>query len=218
MTPPDIAKLSLRGIGVVIALAIITALATALAVQTIRLDGLKLWPFEITGWKPRAERLQGDLARVTAAQALADEAARMAKRKAEADYAALKERTDDDVQENLGDGLVAAADFISRGGVSGGMWAKAGNCPSGGAIAAAGGGRAGHPAGAGDVSQLDAAVPAPAPDPATLRQVVGVFADDVRVCTVNTAKAQAAHDWAVGVDAMNRQNQIAEPTTPGMPR
>ena len=61
-------------------------------------------------------------------------------------------------------------------------------------------------------------MPSAPTDPAQMRQVVGVFADDVRTCTVNTVKAQAAHDWAVGIAAINRQNQIADPITSDVPR
>lgn len=53
--PPSLttfaARVSLSGI----ALAIMAAL---LAVQTVRIEGLKLWPITVEGWKPKAQRLE----------------------------------------------------------------------------------------------------------------------------------------------------------------
>ena len=205
MMPPTIAKLSIRGIGVLIALAIITTLAVALVVQSVRLDGLKIWPFEITGWKPRAEQLSGELAAIATAEALADQLARDQKQRVESEYADLSERIDHDVQTNLGGALVAVDHFISRGGVDDGMRGEALGCPPGTSTPASDSKGARNLVGAGGTPQLDAARPTPRKT-AELKKVVGVFADDVLICTINTAKAEAAHDWAVGVNEANAQN------------
>lgn len=55
MTPPSV---TLRGIwAALIALAFAIVLVL-LAVQTIRLEGFKLWPLSIEGWKSKAERYE----------------------------------------------------------------------------------------------------------------------------------------------------------------
>ena len=50
---------------------VVAVLIALLIVQTVRIDGLRFWPFAIEGLAAKVERLEGDKARLIAAQALA---------------------------------------------------------------------------------------------------------------------------------------------------
>lgn len=192
----DIAKLSLRGIGVLIVMAIITALAVAVAWQTVRIDGLRLWPFSIEGLAAKTDRLQGENARLITVQGLAAQDHADAKAEAERDLAHKAKETDNVASAKMEPWLAAADRHIDANRVRG----QTVGCPSGQAFAAANDHRAGDFVGAGGTAQLDATRPAPT-IPAGLNQQVAVLASDVRICTVNTIKAEAAHDWAKAITA-----------------
>lgn len=192
----DIAKLSLRGIGVLIVMAIITALAVAVAVQTVRIDGLRLWPFAIEGLAAKIERLNGDNAALNAGQAMSELAHADAKAAEERDLAQKAKETDNVASAKMEPWLAAADRHIDanrvRGAAVGGLACQT--------LAAAANHGAGDFVGAGGAPQLDGTRPAPT-IPAGLNQQVAVLASDVRTCTVNTIKAEAAHDWAKALTA-----------------
>jgi hypothetical protein len=160
----------------------IAVLLTLLAVQTVRLEGFKLWPILHEGWKPKAERYARDLANVKAAQQLALERAQAAKLKAEADYRNLAERIDDDAEQARAGALDDAERFIAANRVRCQAAGRAGS----GTVAAASDHSAGDGQGSGQASELDDAV--------------AVKADDVRICTANTLQAEAARAWALELE------------------
>jgi hypothetical protein len=208
----DIAKLSLRGIGVLIVMVIITALAVAFAWQTVRIDGLRLWPFAIEGLAAKVDRLEGDNARLIAGQAISAQDHADAKAAAERDLAHKAKETDNVANAKMEPWLAAADRHIDANRVR----AQTVGCPSGQAFATANDHRSANPVGAGGAAQLDGTGPAPT-FAARLTDPVAVLASDVRTCTVNTIKAEAAHDWAKAISAPPAE-PIAETTTPVVPR
>ena len=160
------------------------------AVQTVRLEGLNVWPVSVEGWKPKAKRYEGTIRDVRNAQDLAAEKARLARLEQEARYRALAERIDDNAQRGNRMALDAAERFIAAGGYrcTGGVRRRANRGPGSGTGASAESNRPVDPERAGGAPELDGA------------EVVGVTADDVRICTVNTIKAEAAKAWAEGVE------------------
>lgn len=156
----------------------IAVLVALLAVQTVRLEGFKLWPLHMEGWKPKAERLQTDLDAMKRAQKAAADAAKAARLAEEARYRQLAEDTDAKLQQAQSRALDSAERFI-----------VAHRLPAHVAGPASGSGtgpesdRAGGDHGAGGTAELAA-------------DFVAVSADDVRICTRNTARLVAAHDWA----------------------
>lgn len=189
-------ELTLRGFHLAVVGAVIAALVAALAVQTVRVEGLKLWPIEVEGWKPRATRLEQTLANVRVAEQLAEAWARQARIDLEARYRAVAERTDIDAREATSVALGDAERFIAAGGhaaVRAGadrLRAETDRGSGGPAAAGTGDQGTGDPQGAGAPAELDEAG----------RAFVAVTADDVRICTVNTVKAEAARHWALELE------------------
>ena len=179
-------------------LALVGALVLAIgvfgAVQTVRLEGLKVWPLSIEGWKPKAEARQAQIDAMLKAQALAAEVAKSRRLAQESQYRDIAERIDDNAKTDLDGSLRAADRFIAAGG----MRAEAGRsvrCSTG---TAAGDHRAKDPAGTRRAPQLDAA---PSAQPDTIAQpqpegLVLISPADVRICTVNTVKAEAGQELA----------------------
>lgn len=92
---------------------IIALFAVLLAVQTVRLEGFKVWPVSIEGWKPKAERLERDLANVKQAQILAAQKALQVKIQAEQKYRDIAKRAEDHEKEIRHDALDAAERYIA---------------------------------------------------------------------------------------------------------
>lgn len=182
--PPKLAAFASR-IGLTgLALAILAAL---LAVQTVRLEGLSVWPLKFEGWKPRAERLARDLDHVKAAQVVALERALAEKHKAETKYLKLANRIQEDAQNDRAVALGDAERYIAANRVR----CEAAGRTAGQSVTATADHSAGHPQGAGSVPELDGGL-------------VAVPAEDVRICSVNTVKAQAGHELAVGLETASR--------------
>ncbi len=175
--PPKIAAFASR-IGLTgLATAILVAL---LAVQTIRLEGFKVWPINIEGARPKAERLQHTIDEIAAAQKQAAEAARRAKERAEADYRELAERIDNDAERARVGQMDAAERFIAANSV---------RCPAyrgdgGGTVAPAGDSGSQGGDGPGRTAELATGL-------------VAVPEEDIRVCTRNTSRLIAVREWAL---------------------
>lgn len=173
--PPRLAafasRISLTGL----AIAILVAL---LAVQTVRLEGFKLWPLSIEGWKPKAERYERTINELDEKMKAARDDWEAAILKREQAYRDLAQRTDDNAEQALSDAMDAAERHIAanrvrcegnRGGVSG----PTAN-PEGGSA-----GGSNRPGGA--------------------SELVAVTENDVRVCTANTIRLEAAREWGLSL-------------------
>lgn len=189
------AEFTLKGLWLAaIAAAMLIVIAIA-AVQTARIEGFKVWPVSVEGWKPKAQRLDRDLTAVLRAQRAAEQAQRSVNAAAEQTYSTIAERIDDHAKDDLPRQLGAADRFIAahrvRSEAAGGALGRAG--------AAAGDYHAQSAQGAGGAAELDdagaAGLAAHADD------LVAVPAEDVRICTVNTVKAEAGHALATQLEA-----------------
>lgn len=168
------ARIGLTGLAIAVLIAL-------LAIQTIRLEGLKIWPINIEGARPKAERLQGVIDDIDKAQEQALERAKAAKAETELRYKNLAERIDDEAEQSRRTAMSDAERFIASNRV---------RCPanrggSGGAVAPSGDSGAGGSNTAGSTTVLDAGVV--------------VTEDDVFICTTNTLQAEAAREWALGL-------------------
>lgn len=195
-------QLTLRAVHALAIASLVLALAIGLAVQTARIEGLKLWPVAIEGWKPKAERFERALANVRVAEQLAAAWAEAARLNQEARYRAVAQRTDIDAKRETSVALSDAELFIAGGGHAGARQLRAQVDRGAGSPAGTGPGnhRPGDPEGAGQAPELDE----------TEGPMIAVTADDVRVCTVNTVKAEAAHDWAVALEEASTADQQAD--------
>lgn len=174
----------------------IAVLLVLLAVQTVRLEGFKVWPLSLQGWKPRAEAAEKTIADIAAAQVLAGDKAKAARIAQEDRYRGIAGRIDDNAQADIGNEMDGAERFIAAGGVrpegNRGLGGRIGTaCPSDGARPAE---TAGRPA---ELDDTEAGAAAP---------VIGdglvlVLAEDVRICTTNTIKAEAGRAFALEIEA-----------------
>lgn len=183
-------------------LALVAAIALAIAgfgmVQTIRLEGLHIWPLSIEGWRPLAQERGRQLAAIKQAQIDAGIAAQAAKAAQETTYREISERIDEHAENEIDRALRDADRFIAAGGM---RREAAGSqpCP---APAAGPDHRAANSAAAGPATQLDGtsdSAGAGLADPARAgaeADLVTVRAADIRICTINTLKAEAGRAFA----------------------
>lgn len=178
----------------VIAALFATVLGFAI-VQTVRLEGLKVWPIELEGWKPRAERLQRELDAVPVAQIQARAKAEAAKSAAETTYRTIAQEADDDAQTEERRELAAADRYIAGHRVRAQGPADRGS----GAGAPAGDRSSSDGEEAGGAAELDD--PGTARDFAAGGDLVAITAEDLKICTVNTVQAEVARRWAIELEA-----------------
>lgn len=197
-------KVALKGAWLAVIAAVVVAALAFGAVQTVRIEGFKLWPFEVTGWKPLAIERQTTIDSMFTAQQLAEakaEAARIAK---EAVYRDIAKRIDDNAKESLDAALAAADRFIAAGGVRPPA-DRSSPCRAG---TAAGDYRAADPDRTGRAAQLDApgsgAGNAGPTDRGPAAGFALVSAEDIRICTRNTVKAEAGRALALQLEAASR--------------
>jgi len=177
------ATVTLKGIYAALIAAAFALVLVLLAVQTVRLEGFKIWPIEYEGCIARSERLQTDLNNVKAAQIVASERAQTAKEKAERQYQDLAEKTDEELEQVRDSAMDAAERYIAAHRV----YPEAVDRPSGGTTAAPEDFSAGSSDGSGAAPVLAS------------REFVTVEPDDIRVCTENTIRLEAVREWALGL-------------------
>lgn len=188
------ARLAVKGAWVAAVGLAIAILLALLAVQTARLEGLRIWPLEIEGWKPMAIRIGGEIDLIRLEQGLAGEMAKGRRLEKEEQFRRIAERIDDNAEDQLAEAAAAAERFISAGGVR----AKTAGCPRGRAGAGTQDRDPGNPKGAGQATELDATEDRS--DIGLPEGYVIVPADDVRICTVNTIKAEAGRALAIELE------------------
>ncbi|HYD23838.1 MAG TPA: hypothetical protein VEB68_03510 [Croceibacterium sp.] len=179
--------------------AAIAVLAALLAVQTVRLEGVRLWPVSIAGWKPRARAAEAQLRQVPDAQAEARRRAELARAETEQAYREIAHRTDQETDDALPPAMAAAERHIADNRV---RCPSAGD-PTGRADPAAGDRGAGDGDPAGAPAELDAAGGAVADRDAR----VAVAPEDVRICTENTVRLEGARAWGLALEESSAARQ-----------
>lgn len=215
MTPPgwSIARIAVRRIWAILPLASLLAALAAATIQTARLEGFHVWPITVTGWIKTASDRQKIIDRMTSAQDEAAQAARAQRLDQEAHYRAIAERIDDNAQDTLEAAMAAADRFIAAGG----MRSQAAGNPRCSAGTGAGDSSAEDIGRTGRATQLDAGGDRLAAGPAAdlAEGFVIVSAEDIRICTRNTIKAEAGHQLATQLQAASRNATPAPPVAAG---
>ena len=155
-------------------------------VQTIRLEGFKVWPISVEGARPKAARLEKELAAIVTAQADAATAQKEIVEAAEKEYEKIAERIDEYAEQVEKDAMARAERFIT---------AQRVRCEAPGGFASGAGAAA--PA---DVPRDRETVPGPH----FLDGTVAVPESDVRACTLNTIQANAAREAALALEETSR--------------
>lgn len=176
------ATITLKGIWAALIALAFGILLILLGVQTVRIEGFKIWPLHMEGWKPKAERLQLDLDHIKAAQQVALDKALAAKAATEANYRNLAGRIDTDAKQ-AHDSAMADADAYIR---AHRVRSQAAGSAAGNSLAIAEDHGTGNGQGSGSAPELDE---------------VAVSPDDIRICTTNTLQAEAARSWAIQLEA-----------------
>lgn len=154
-------------------------------VQTVRIEGLRIWPLRITGLlTERDDAIKGradDRAAYVSAQELARQRNEQAIAKREADFRALADQKDKEYATELADAQSIAERYIASHRLrSPAPQDGVGSAPALGQDRGTGGA-----VGPGDAPEL-----------------VGVTADDIRICTENTSRLEKAREWALGLDGV----------------
>ena len=175
MIPPRLAAFASR-IGLTgLAIAILIAL---LAVQTIRLEGMNLWPISIEGARPKAERLERTVAEIDTKMKQARDLWEAAIKAHEDHYRNLAQEADDNAEQALSTAMDAAERHIAANRV---------RCPGNrGSVERPAANPEGGSAGGGD-------------GPGAAAELVAVTPDDVRICTTNTIRLEAAREWGLNL-------------------
>lgn len=193
------AEYALRGVWAALIGGLVLVLAGFAGLQTARLEGFKVWPIEIEGAKPRAERLTARIDAMKSAQTQAQRLAKQERVDNEEEYRGIAERVDREAKVDLTVEMDAADRYIAANRVW--QWPEGIEC--GDTRTAAGSDRARYTEGTGPAAELDG------PEAgfragARRNGLVVVSEEDIRICTANTIKAEAAHDWALQVEAASR--------------
>jgi len=160
---------------------LIAALAALLALQSLRIDGLRL-PLVgtvVTGFKAQNAALRAENAALIAASNAAAFKALQDKLRREATNQLITERANNAESQELRSELDRARAFIR-------MHQAANH--SGGTPATASDRSAGNDAGGGALPFVD-----------------GVSADDILICTENTVKARAWREWGLSISAASQE-------------
>ncbi|MGX7895448.1 hypothetical protein [Tsuneonella sp. HG222] len=166
-------------IGFIAASILAALLFVGFATQTIRIEGLSVWPFKIVGFKEEIRTIRLDLDSIKRAQETAALKAKQAKAEAEAEYRKKAEITDAKYKAELADARSRAARYADANRVR-----RQANGGSPGGPAAPGGSDA--PEGA-DGRSEDA-------------ELVAVSREDFDILNENTIRLQQAHEWALGLN------------------
>lgn len=156
------------------------ALLIVAAVQTARIEGFGIWPFKVKGYAEKLADAAERERRIAVAQDKALKKAIEARNKVEREYADLATKVDTHANEQTAQWAGPVERFIAANRV---------RCPAntpGGPAAAA----EDHSPGSGQEAGA-----------APIVDAVAVTADDVRICTANTLQAEAAREWAIGLEA-----------------
>lgn len=182
-------KLAVKGIwAAIVGLLLITSAAVAV-VMSVQLHGFKLWPINIEGWKPKAERLALEIEQMEKAQEQAAAAQKKVLDEQAQAYEQLAQEIDEDAQAEIEAIYDSTERFIRNNRL------RAANirCPSSGSTSPTGHNSAGDSEEVREASVMDAEE--------NLR--VAVLPEDVRICTANTLQAEAARAWAVELEELN---------------
>lgn len=147
--------------------------------QTIRIEGLKIWPFKIVGFKEENQTLRLDLDTIKRMQEHAREQQEAAMLRKEAEYREKAERTDDEYQARLADANARAAAYAGRMRVKvpGGIASGASASPE---------------------SEGSQGADRPGSD-AELGDYIAISQQDFEILNENTQRLKAAHEWAIGL-------------------
>lgn len=191
LLPPKLtAQYAFTGIRVAVAAALLAGSVGCAVVQTVRLEGFRLWPISITGWKARAETAEAALVAVAAGQARNRAEQVRVNEAAEQVSRDISAGVDINAQNSFTTERGRAERFIAGGGVR----SPATSGDSGRPCTAPLGNGAGSVESASGAPVLDG-------DGPRADGLVLVYPEDIRICTDNTIKAEAAHDYATKIEA-----------------
>lgn len=160
-----------------IASAILAALLfVGFATQTIRIEGFNVWPIKHEGFKAANKRLRHDLDEIKKVTKVADQRAREAKARTEAEYRAKAEKADELYEARLASANARADAYARRMRVQDPRRAASGTPASP------------QDNGAGRAEEADQGT------------FVAVSRPDFDILTENTERLKAAREWACSLD------------------
>lgn len=204
MMIPDLsANYTIRGIKLALAGGVFLLLAAGNVAQLIDRHGFKFWFVEIEGVHDRADRLEAEIKGIELAQGQAGQMAKDQREANEDEYRDIAADVDRNAGTALDRGFASADRYIRANRV----WQWPEGVPCSNAGTAAGGDGTGNPQGAGQTSELDGSRTGRGSGARGDGMVV-VSAEDVRICTENTVKAEAARDYVTKVERASKGTGI----------
>lgn len=191
MIPPSV---TIRSIWAAVVAAAFLLVVIFAAVQTARIEGFKVWPISVKGYKAEIKDLKDWIDTLVKAQKEAGAAQEAVNAKAEETYTEIAEDIDHEADKARGAQLNAAERYIDAHRV---------RCPAVGGTPGKASGSASSD-GPRDGQEAGKAPKLDAPDSVLAGDYVTVLAEDVRICTVNTLQAEAARDWALQLEQMHK--------------
>lgn len=171
-------SLTLKGIWLAIVAIAFAVLLILLAVQTVRLEGFKIWPLSYEGALPKIKRYETAFAEIERKTVETTAKWKQAIEAKEQDYRNKAQEADDNAEEALSGAMAAAERHIANNRVQ---------CPANrGGVNGPAASASGGSAGGGDGPGRDA-------------ELVAVTPDDIRICTTNSVRLQAVRDWALSL-------------------
>jgi hypothetical protein len=200
VTLPDLsANYTIRGIKLAIAGGVFLLLAAGNVVQLVDRHGFTFWFVKIEGAHDKIDRLEAEIEGMNIAQEQSGQLAKTQREANEDEYRDIAADVDRNAGTALDRGFASADRYIRANRV----WQWPEGVPCSNAGTAAGGDGAGNPQGAGQASELDGSRTGRGAGARGDGMVV-VSAEDVRICTENTVKAEAARDYVTKVEAASR--------------
>lgn len=201
MMIPDLsANYTIRGIKLVIAGGVFLLLAAGNVAQLVDRHGFKFWFVEFEGAHDKIDRLETEIEGMNLAQGQAGQLAKKQREANEAEYRDIAADVDRNAGTALDRGFASADRYIRANRV----WQWPEGVPCSGTGTATGGDGTGNPQGAGQAAELDGSRTGRGSGARGDGMVV-VSAEDVRICTENTVKAEAARDYVTKVEAASRR-------------
>lgn len=194
--PPQV---TLKTVWALVVAGLLGLLLIGFGVQTARIEGFKVWPISVKGYKAENKSLKDQLDKLVAAQATAGNAQKQVNDNAAKTYKDITKGVDYDAHKTLPVELGAAERYAAAHRV---RTPRGGGAPGYAAPSASGDGPRDTQA-AGTTSQLDDA----SGGGTFIPGVVIVSDADLKICTINTVKAEAGHDFATKLEAATQEKQ-----------
>lgn len=186
------ARHTIKAVWLALLVAVFVFVSGFAIVQTVRIEGFKFLVFEKEGYKAENKRLWSEIVALVEASKDAADAQQEVNDAAAKEYSNIAETINEDTSNQLETELDRADDFVRANSVRAQGYSGE-PCRT---FTPAPRDRTGNPENTSEPPDVDGPE-----EPTPPLAGVLVQPEDVRICTINTLKAEAAFDWATQIEA-----------------